>query len=110
MDKKYEVFWARVAEEDLTSIIKYIHFDNPIAAKDNLKKIKTKASNLNRFPQRGRVVPELKEQGILQYRELIIAPWRIIYRISDSSVYVLSVIDSRQNVEDILLHRLVRKK
>ncbi len=110
MAKKYKVFWARVAEEDLVSIIKYIHSDNPIAAKNNLKKIKTKVSNLNSFPQRGRIVPELKEQVILQYRELIITPWRIIYRISDSSVYVLSVIDSRQNVEDILLHRLVRKK
>jgi len=110
MAKKYKVFWARTAEDDLISIIKYIHSDNPRAAKDNLKKIKTKASSLNGFPQRGRIVPELKEQGVLQYRELIIAPWRIIYRISDSSVYVLSVIDSRQNVEDILLHRLVRKK
>lgn len=110
MARKHEVFWARVAEDDLISILKYIHFDNPVAAKDNLQKIKSKASSLNRFPQRGRIVAELKEQGISQYRELIIAPWRIIYRISDSSVYVLSVIDSRQNVEDILLHRLVRKK
>ncbi len=110
MSKKYEVLWAKIAEEDLRAIIKYIHSDNPPAAKNNLKKIKTKVSNLNSFPQRGRVVPELKEQGILQYRELIISPWRIIYRISDLSVYVLSVIDSRQNVEDILLDRLVRKR
>jgi len=109
MAKKYKVFWARVAEEDLVSIIKYIHSDNPVAARNNLKKIKTRVSNLNSFPLRGRIVPELKEQGIFQYRELIITPWRIIYRISNSSVYVLSVIDSRQNVEDILLHRLVRK-
>jgi len=110
MGKQYEVLWAKIAEEDLTAIIRYIHSQNPPAAKDNLKKIKAKASNLNSLPQRGRIVPELKAQGILQYRELIISPWRIIYRISDSSVYVLSVIDSRQNVEDILLNRLVRKK
>jgi len=110
MTKKYKVSWAQVAEDDLTSIIKYIYSDNPKAAKDSLKKIKTKVSNLNSFPQRGRIVPELKDQGILQYRELVLAPWRIIYRISNSSVYVLSVIDSRQNVEDILLHRLVRNK
>ena len=108
MAEKYAVLWASVAEEDLTSIIKYIHADNPIAAKGNLKKIKTKVSSLNSFPERGRIVPELKEQGVSQYRELIIAPWRVIYRISDSNVYVLSVIDSRKNVEDILLHRLVR--
>ncbi len=110
MAKKYKVIWSIFAERDLISIIKYIHSNNPVAAKNSLKKIKSKASNLNSFPQRGRIAPELKENGILQYRELIVAPWRIIYRISDQNVYVLSVIDSRRNVEDILLHRLVRAK
>ncbi len=110
MTKKYEVSWAKTAEEDLGVIIEYINSDNPPAAKDSLKRIKAKVSNLNSFPQRGRVVPELKGQGILQYRELIIPPWRIIYHISEMQVYVLSVIDSRRNVEDILLDRLVRKK
>ncbi len=107
---KYEVIWAKIAEEDLTAIIKYIYSDNPLAAIDNLKKIKTKVLNLNSFPERGRIVPELKGQGILQYQELIILSWRTIYRISDLNVYVLSVIDSRKNIEDILLDRLVRKR
>lgn len=110
MSKKYEVLWAKTAEEELTSIIQYIHSENPLAAKDNLKKIKNKTSNHDSLPHRGRIVPELREQGILQYRELIISPWRIVYRISESNVYVLSVIDSRQNIEDILLNRLVREK
>jgi len=109
MASKYEVFWARSAEDDLVSIIEFIHSENPIAAKNNYKKIKTKVSNLDTLPNRGRIVPELKDQGILQYRELIISPWRIIYRISEFNVYVLLVIDSRQNIEDILLRRLVRK-
>jgi len=43
----------------------------------------------------------------LQYRELVIPPWRLIYRIDERKIYVLSVIDSRQNVEDILLNRLI---
>ena len=108
MNRPYEVVWANIAEEDLAAIIKYIHSDNPVAAKDSLEKIKTKVSNLDSLPKRGRIVPELRRQGILQYRELVVPPWRIIYRISDSFVYVLSVIDSRQNVEDVLLDRLVR--
>ena len=110
MAKSYKVLWAETAEEDLKSIIGYIYADSPSAARDCLRKIKTKASNLCAFPQRGRVVPELKNQGILQYRELIIPPWRVIYRISEDQVYVLSVIDSRRNVEDVLLDTLVRKK
>lgn len=109
MHQSYDVVWAEIAEEDLIAIIKYIHSDNPLAAKDSLEEIKTKVSNLDSLPQRGRIVPELLQQGILQYRELLVPPWRIIYRISDSNVYVLSVIDSRQNIEDVLLHRLVRK-
>ncbi|NOR40242.1 MAG: type II toxin-antitoxin system mRNA interferase toxin, RelE/StbE family [Gammaproteobacteria bacterium] len=109
MKKPYDVKWAAIAEQDLTAIIKYIHSDNPLAAKDSLEKIKAKVSNLESLPHRGRIVPELMQQGILQYRELVIPPWRIIYRISDSNVYVFAVFDSRQNVEDILLNRLVRE-
>jgi len=110
MATTYKVFWVKAAEEDLKSIIEYIYADNPIAARDNLKKIKTKASDLCSFPQRGRVVPELKGHGILQYRELIVPPWRMIYRTLESQIYVLSIIDSRRNVEDVLFERLVRQK
>jgi hypothetical protein len=62
------------------------------------------------FPERGRIVPELREQGILQYRELVIPPGRILDRISEKSVLVLSVLDSRPNIEDVLLRRLTNSK
>jgi len=83
MAKNYKVLWARAAEDDLKSIIEYICVDSPSAARDILNNIKAKASSLCSFPQRGRVVPELEDHGILQYRELIIPPWRVIYRISE---------------------------
>jgi len=60
---------------------------------------------LNQFHDRGRIVPELKTYGILSYRELIISPWRVVYRTSEQKVYVLAVIDSRRNIEDILIER-----
>jgi plasmid stabilization system protein ParE len=69
--------------------------------------LKKKASNLYSLPERGRMVPELQGQGILQYRELVIPPWRLIYRIAERKVFVLAVIDSRRNVEDILLMRMI---
>ncbi|KKL16549.1 hypothetical protein LCGC14_2494460 [marine sediment metagenome] len=110
MNKTFEVIWSNVAENDLTSIIEYIAADSPSNALRIFKNIKQTASNLCIFPERGRVVPELRNQGILQYRELIISPWRVIYRISEKIVYVLSVLDSRQNIEDILLKRLINSK
>lgn len=108
MSIKYQVKWAVVAEGDLKQIIDYIAIDSPGNALQLLKKIRQKASSLYTLPERGRIVPELQGQGIQIYRELIVAPWRIIYRISDTTVYVLSVIDSRQNVEDVLLNRLAK--
>ena len=106
MSKEFHVSWAAVAERDLKQIIDYIAMESPGNALQILKKIKQKASSLHTFPDRGRVVPELQDQGIYIYRELIVAPWRIIYRITETTVYVLSVIDARRNVEDILLERL----
>ena len=105
MNKTYEVLWSEAAENDLKHIIWYIAEDSPSQAQKILKKIKQRASTLYTFPQRGRIIPELREQGIMQYRELILPPWRIQYRIAEMSVYVLSVIDSRRNIEDTLLNR-----
>ena len=110
MNKKYEVIWSKIAENDLKNIIEYIAVDSPSNALKIFKNIKQKASSLYTFPDRGRIVPELRDHGILQYRELVIPPWRILYRISEKYVYVLSVLDSRQNIEDILLNRLIRSK
>lgn len=110
MSLEYNIIWADIAEKDLKNIIEYIADDSPINALKVFKKIKEKASSLYSFPDRGRLVPELRDQGILQYRELIHSPWRIIYRVSESTVYVLSVLDARRNIEDILLKRLLNQK
>ncbi|MCP4681949.1 MAG: type II toxin-antitoxin system RelE/ParE family toxin [Desulfobacterales bacterium] len=106
MNRNYEIVWARIAETDLKEIVNYIAIDSPANALEIFRKIKKNASSLYTMPERCRIVPELKEQGIMQYRELIIKPWRIIFRVAEKKVYVLSVLDSRRNIEDILLERL----
>jgi plasmid stabilization system protein ParE len=110
MKKSYDVRWSEISEKDLADIIAYIAEDNPLNAYEVFKKIKRKTFSLYTFPDRGRIVPELQDQGISQYRELIVPPWRIIYRISEKKVYVLSVLDGRRNVEDILLKRVIDLK
>ena len=104
----FKVHWAGIAEEDLKNIILYIAEDSPANTRNIFEKIKETASSLTHLPDTGRIVPELQDQGIFFYREPISAPWRIVYRVSDNKVCVLSVIDSRQNVEDILLKRLIK--
>jgi toxin ParE1/3/4 len=108
MNKKYQVEWTAVAERDLRQIIEYIAVNSPGNALQILKEIRQKASSLYTLPERGRIVPELQGQGIHIYREIIVNPWKMVYRLSDTTVYVLAIIDSRQNVEDILLNRMLK--
>jgi toxin ParE1/3/4 len=110
MTKKFDVIWAHVAENDLREIIEYIAADSPAQALKILHKIKQHAFRLYTLPERGRIIPELQDQGILLYREIIVPPRRIMYRISEMNVYIVSVLDARQNVEDFLLHRFMFHK
>ncbi len=107
MSRNYTVKWTATAEHDLDSIIGFIAEESLDEAMKILERMRKKAVGLKGLPERGRLVPELKEQGIILYRELILVPWRMIYRISGKTVYVLAVLDARRNLEDILLERFV---
>jgi toxin ParE1/3/4 len=107
MTRTYEVIWADVAAQDLKDIIAYIAAHSPDQAVKILHTIKGKVTSLQNLPERGRLVPELCDEGIMIYRELISPPWRIIYRLAETSVLVLAVLDSRRNIEDILFKRLI---
>lgn len=108
MKKSMNISWATVAKKDLSEIIEFISEDSPENAITIWNKIKIKTAELGKFSNRGRVVPELLQQGISTYREIVIKPWRVMYRVDGKGVYIVTVIDSRRNIEDILLARLLR--
>lgn len=60
------------------------------------------------LPDRGRMVPELASLDIKAYRELIISPHRLMYRVEPRRVLVVAVFDGRRDLGDVLLARLVR--
>jgi len=106
--RAYRVQWTQVAAQDLQAIVEYIASESPAAALDVLDALQASARSLESMPERGRIVPELRDQGIDTWRELIEAPWRMLYRIDECAVWVLAVLDGRRNVEDVLLQRLMR--
>jgi len=108
MSKTYKVQWTSNAKEDLLNIVTYIKEDSPTIARDIYEKIKEKAHSSNLFPLRGRVVPELQKEGITMYRELISSVWRVMYKVDNDTVYIMAIFDSRQNVEELLLQKLIR--
>ena len=106
---KLTILWTKTAEQDLRNIIDYIARESPDRALAILHEIRTAASGLASLPDRGRIVPELKDHGISMYRELVISPWRLIYRTEGKNVFILSVLDARRDLEDILFERLIKQ-
>ena len=43
-----------------------------------------------------------------QRLELLIKPWRLIYRIDPKTVWVLALLDGRRQLDDLLLERFLR--
>ena len=91
MPKKFNVKITLSAQNDIEEIWQYIAVDsvkNAIKFIDELEKL---IFSLELFPKRNPFIPE---NQILhtEYRHLIHQNYRIIYRISKSTVYILRII------------------
>jgi addiction module RelE/StbE family toxin len=106
-ERTYRVEWTEVARRDLEEIVDHVSKDRPVAALRLLDLIEEKASSLSSLPLRGRLPPELGRFEVRHYRELVIPPYRLIYRLLGDSVFILGVFDGRRNLEDLLLKRLL---
>jgi toxin ParE1/3/4 len=110
MIEKYFIKWAAPAREDLNDIIEYIAQTNSVYAVKVLDKMELAVKNLETFPKRKRIVPELEKHGYVVYREIIVDYWRIMYKIENDIVYIMLVIDGRRNVEDIILKKIITRE
>lgn len=107
--RRFEVRWANSARSDLLGIIEYLADTGAEPAGHTLARLEKKAASLEHFPLRGRLVPELVRLQVRLYRELQLPPYRLIYRIRERTVLVLAVLDSRRDLEDLLLDRLLQE-
>ena len=107
-NRSFRVEWTDSAYRDLSKIVSYIARDNPGSARKLYATIQARAKSLRQNPNRGRIVPELLALvGDRSYREIIIGPFRMIYRVEGASVFVLGVFDGRRDLEEVLLERMV---
>ena len=83
-----EVRWTPQAAEDLESIAEFIAEDSPHYARLLVIDILQAISHLIDFPRSGRIVPELNDPII---REIILGNYRIVYRLRDEIVEILTV-------------------
>jgi toxin ParE1/3/4 len=101
----YRVFWSESAIRDLERIVDYIAQEAPLAAERLFETLTERAVALEAAPFRGRLVPELDRFEIKVFRELLIPPYRLLYRVDSDRVLIVAVFDGRRNLEDVLLAR-----
>jgi toxin ParE1/3/4 len=106
--QKYELIVSDFAEIDLKEIITFFSDKNIQYSIELYKKIKIRIDELEVFPERGKVVPELEKQGINKYRQVIEGNYRIIYSIKNTQVNILMIVDSRRNLEELLFIKLLK--
>lgn len=101
-----QVIWTEPALLDLNEIAEYIALDKPSAASHLVQKIFSKTERLEAFPESGRKPPELKKS---RYKEIIVDPCRIFYRIEQDKVYILYVMRSEKKLRKYLLNTRVKE-
>jgi len=76
-------------------------------ADDVLKRIERASGGRSEHPHRGSYPRELLDLGIRDYREVFFKPYRIIYRVVGSNVYVLLIADGRRDMQTLLQRRFL---
>jgi toxin ParE1/3/4 len=95
-----QIIWTEPALSDLNEIAEYIALDKPDAARSLVKQVFSSVDNFEQFPELGRTPPELK---LSKYREIIVDPCRIFYRIDQSKVYILYVMRGEMQLRRYLI-------
>lgn len=106
--KRHPVRWSEPASLDLIEIVEFVQRDRPRAARKLGQTLLLAASRLNRHQRRGKIVPELLERGISDYRQILVTVYRVIYPIRADSIDIVAVIDSRRDLQEALFRRLIR--
>jgi toxin ParE1/3/4 len=87
------IIWSPLAIDRAADIAEYIARDKPSASERWVKTLFAKVEQLSASPEIGRKVPEINDD---RFRELIYGNYRIIYRIDDKQISILTVRHGRQ--------------
>ena len=100
------LIWTEPALDDLDALAEYVALDNSAAASRLVRRVFDRAERLERFPLSSKRPAELPRTP---YRELVVSPCRIFYRVEGDVVYVLHVMRAERLLHRFLLSERSRK-
>ncbi len=98
-----EVDWTDNALSNLNDIAEYIAVDNLDAAKLHVQRVFDSTERLAMFPESGRKPPELLD---LEYREVVVEPCRVFYKIEQDKVSILFVMRVERDLRRYVINSL----
>ena len=87
------VFWSTLALERVSEEAEHIARDSAEAAEKWIDDIFASVERLEMFPESGRMVPELNRRDV---REVLHKRYRVIYKIKENRIEILTVRHMRQ--------------
>jgi toxin ParE1/3/4 len=90
-----KVTWTESAWIDLEEVADYIAKDSPHYAGAFIREVRDAARSLAYLAERGRIVPEFNDPLI---RELIVKSYRLIYKVTEQTTYILGFIHGARDL------------
>ncbi|MDP8240878.1 MAG: type II toxin-antitoxin system RelE/ParE family toxin [Candidatus Hatepunaea meridiana] len=92
-----KIIWTSTAIVDVNEISRFISRDSEYYAKRTVDRIHEVAQSLTEFPFSSRVVPEYGRDDI---REVFVYDYRLMYRVTEQSIYIVAVIHVARDISD----------
>lgn len=97
----HALIWSGRARADLFDILAYIDATSPLYADAVAARFAARAALIPDHPRQGRRVPEY--DGPDELREVFVHRWRIIYRVTDGAVEIVTILHGARLIDDVPL-------
>jgi toxin ParE1/3/4 len=100
----HKIIWSPEAVADLTEIRDYIARDSEAYAAAMIERVLTAVDPLAEFPKLGQSVPEMDDKSL---RQIVVYPYRLIYRVSRYSVDIAAVVHGARDLPEVMTKRRI---
>lgn len=94
------VVWAPIALDRAEEAARFMAAERPAAAAKWIDGLFDAVAKLGAFPDKGRMVPEV---GRAEIREILYGKYRVVYRLEEKRLFILTVRHQRRHFSERVL-------
>ena len=108
-ETRYEIRITADALADIQAIQDYLRDAGADAvAHDFLDKVMARVAPLETFPLLGSVPKEFADLSVLDFRQIVMPPYRILYEVIGARVEIMLVTDDRRDMQSLIREFLMK--